>query len=112
MKHEMYSAERCETTSEAAARGLLDLMSGISEEYWCAGWLRDLEFELWNAVAGSHTQESGALTMRQTALLRLLSEECDGWWHWQNDTDNPQFVSLAEWRRVLAERKNSDPGQL
>jgi hypothetical protein len=31
---------------------LRKLMSGISEEYWCAGWLAGLEYTLWNAITG------------------------------------------------------------
>jgi hypothetical protein len=31
---------------------LRKLMSGISEDYWCAGWLSGLEYTLWDAVTG------------------------------------------------------------
>jgi hypothetical protein len=72
------SDERCETAAEGAALGLLGLMSGISEEYWCAGWLNGLEFDLWNAQANGRYGQ-GAITERQAKLLRLLSEECEGW---------------------------------
>jgi hypothetical protein len=76
MRFEINPDERCETAAESAALGFLGLMSGISEECWCAGWLIDLEFRLWNVQADSrHGQR--IVTERQAQLLRLLSEECE-----------------------------------
>jgi hypothetical protein len=69
----------CDTAKEGAALGLLALMAGISEEYWCAAWISGLEYELWQADAGQKCGQ-GVITERQAALLRLLSEECGGWW--------------------------------
>ena len=43
----------CELAEEGAAAGLLALMTGLSEEYWCASWLIDLEYRLWQVVAGT-----------------------------------------------------------
>ena len=97
---------RCDTTAEGAALGLLGLMTGISEEFWCAGWLIGLEFDLWNAAMKTgkdHTK----IGKRLEILLRLLSEECDGWWYWKNDADNnPRFIRLTEWREIVD--RNSD----
>jgi hypothetical protein len=98
------SGERCETTAEGAALGLLGLMSGISEECWCAGWLIGLEFRLWDAKANAKCGRE-IVTERQATLLRLLSEECGGWWHWKDGADNPQFVSIDEWLGIVAKRK-------
>jgi len=101
MRFDINPGERCETTDEGAALGLLGLMSGISEECWCASWLKGLEFDLWNvAVHTSYGQ--GTITERHAILLRLLSEECEGWWCWKNEeADNPEFVSLAEWKTIF-----------
>jgi hypothetical protein len=99
--------ERCESPAEGAALGLLGLVSGISEECWCASWLDGLEFDLWKAATNVNYGQ-GRITERQAKLLRLLSEECDGWWCWKGDeTDNPQFVSLAEWRGILEQSVGS-----
>lgn len=83
----------CEDTSDGAAVGLLGLMKGISEEYWCAGWMSGLEFDLWQAPAWKRYGQ-GVITERQATLLRLLSEECDGWWYYDND---PQFIRRKDW---------------
>ena len=110
VRFEINPGERCEDTAEGAALGLLGLMSGISEEFWCAGWLIGLEFDLWNAAANAKYGQ-GAITERQVTLLRLLSEECDGWWHWRDGADNPEFVRLNEWREIVERhRRESDVG--
>lgn len=92
---------RCDTVSEGAALGLLGLMTGISEEFWCAGWMSGLEYDLWEAADGKHYGQ-GQITKRTAALLRLLSEECDGWWYYAHN--GPKFVSRADWRKKVAKR--------
>lgn len=89
----------CGLAEEGAALGLLGLMKGISEEFWCAGWMSGLEYDLWAAEAGKHYGQ-GVITERQATLLRLLSEEADGWWYWRGN-DGPKFVRLDKWREKL-----------
>jgi len=88
----------CDLAEEGAAVGLLALMTGISEELWCASWMSDLEFALWLAEPGRRYGQ-GAITERQSILLRLLSEECDGWWRWD---DGPKFIKREAWIASLA----------
>lgn len=79
---------------DAAAAGLLAMMFGLSEECWCAGWMHDLEYRLWDArppVVGM-----GTITERQVALLHMLADEANGWWSWQGEPD-PVFVLMPEW---------------
>ena len=92
----------CDDTAEGAQLGLIGLMTGISEEYYCAGWMSGLEYDLWLIEPGSHYGQ-GVITERQAALLRLLSEECDGWWHWT--ADGAKFIRLEKWRQKLAHEK-------
>lgn len=57
--------------------GLLrKLMSGISEDYWCAGWLSGLEYILWDAVTG---KRKNVCTPEEIEQLKYLSEKCGGW---------------------------------
>ncbi len=93
---------RCEDPAEGAALGLLGLMTGISEACWCASWLNRLEFVLWGAAPGRYG--FGDISARQAALLLLLSEECDGWWFWDDKLKRPNFVRRAEWIARVAER--------
>lgn len=89
----------CDTAGEGAKIGLLALMSGISEESWCATWMTGLERALWNAREnGPGPYGQIDITERQATLLRLLSEEAGGWWIWD---DGERFVSLETWRAML-----------
>jgi hypothetical protein len=85
----------CDSSAQGAALGLLGLMTGLSEEYFRAGWVQGLEYSLWSAEPGQPFG-SGEITERQTQLLRLLSAECEGWWIWQHN--RPKFVTLEWWR--------------
>lgn len=93
----------CDLAEEGAALGLLGLMTGISEEFWCAGWMSDLEYDLWQVPAGKKYGH-GEITERQSTLLRLLSDECDGWWHWDEE-GGAVFIRREEWLKKLAKLK-------
>ena len=88
-------------TSEGASYGLLGLMAGISEEYWCASWLTGLELSLWQARNSDEDYHfgQGVVTERQRRLLRDLSEEAGGWWTYGDN--GPKFVRLEEWKASL-----------
>lgn len=95
-----WTAFFADSTVEGAQLALLCLMTGISEELWAAAWLSDLEFALWDAIQNNDPKlGTRVVTERQAALLKLLSEEADGWWVW-SDNDGPRFVSLKEWRAI------------
>lgn len=98
MSDSLANSIRCDDTSEGAAIGLLGMMTGISEENWCAGWMSGIEFDLWEVVAGK-SYGQGVITDRQARLLRDLSDECDGWWYWQ---DGPKFIRREAWRERVA----------
>jgi hypothetical protein len=89
----------CSDTAEGAALGLLGLMTGISEEYWCAGWMSGLEYDLWRIEAGKGYGQ-GSITDRQGLLLRELSAECDGWWYWDKDK-GPKFIRMDAWLKKI-----------
>ncbi len=86
----------CDTADEGAAIGLLALMTGLSEEHWCAGWLDGLEFSLWHVKPETRFGQ-GVITGRQATLLHLLSQEAGGWWAWSKARGKPEFITLEEW---------------
>lgn len=96
MDHEPYFTP---DIRQGAAHALLCLMTGISEEHWCAGWMTGLEYNLWGAAEGDQIGKS-RITARQATLLKLLAEEADGWWLWHND--EPTFFDSHAWRAHLA----------
>lgn len=84
---------------EAASYGLFALMSAISEDCWCAGWLTSLEHSLWTARQdGPMNFGMGIISQRQCDLLRLLSEEAGGWWVYD---ERPHFLSFENWQARL-----------
>ncbi len=91
-----------------AATLLLRLMEDISEEYYCAGWMGGLEYDLWAMVNGG-LREYGMGTVSETEVgeLKRLSEAAGGWWKW-HDQFEALFTPLNEW---LAECESKGKAQ-
>jgi hypothetical protein len=83
-------------------RELADYMSELSEIGYYAGWMQDLEYELWECVLG-RTHEYGRLDFNEEHRARLLqlSERCGGWIVSDDETEET-WVPLAEWERRFA----------
>jgi hypothetical protein len=95
----------CDLAEEGAQAGLLALMTGLSEELWCAGWMTGLEYSLWERVQdGPSRYGMGEVTQRQCELLRLLAEEAGGWWAYD---DGPRFIRMKDWLPAFAELQQS-----
>lgn len=85
------------TPCDVAANALAALMSSLSEDLWCAGWLAGTEQRLWQMVQGGPREWGmGEVTHRQVDLLRLLSEEAEGWIIY--GTNGPHFVPIDQWK--------------
>ena len=77
---------------------LYQRMSTISEHYWSAGWLVNLEYILWEAIYGvSNTTPVSSTSLNE--LVRL-SRLCGGWWVYKH-----KFVTLSEWSELLRDHK-------
>lgn len=87
-----------DSPDEGAAIGLCALMSGISEGYYCAGWMTNLEYELWEAHEDMD-YGMGVITKRQSDLLKLLSKECNGWISWVDG--ELRYVPMDIWLKHL-----------
>jgi hypothetical protein len=107
--HEWYGARL-----SSDARALATYMSDLSEEFWCAGWMRDLEFMLWSVIEGKEADASLTLTRNQLATLKSLSNACKGWIVFRRDTQET-FVSIPEWVQLfaawLSERDPTNKGE-
>lgn len=78
-------------------RALADRMSEISEEAFCAGWMRDLEYDLWRiVVAGGGTYGWRDLDRETVEELRSLSAACDGWIVFDDETEET-FLPIQDW---------------
>ena len=94
---------------------LAGLMSGISEGYYCAGWLIDLEFSLWAVVVGDDPNYFGfgGLSEREIKNLRELSRRIDGWIVWNdgredNSDEWRRIVPMSEWQSMYAEYRKEN----
>src|SRR5678815_306460 len=83
---------------------LADFMSQISERAYYAGWMRGLEYALWDAVQNGPRRygeiEIDSETIRE---LRRLSTLCGGWVRYSEDPNIQEaFVPLAEWESLYS----------
>ena len=96
-------------------RALYALMSDISEECYCAGWITGAEYVLWEIVADHAADRKwgqGQVQQWQIDDLRAISEEIGGWIRWRDDDEEPGlhhdhwgpvFVPMAEWLKMYQE---------
>ena len=98
------------TKDWVAAESLVNYMSQISEDYWCAGWLVGLEHTLWQFVKdydGYDPHDAqftfGLSTIKQHEIKKLkdLSDLAGGWWYFSNSTEEMMggelFIPTSEW---------------
>ena len=91
---------------------LYELMSDISEDCYCAGWMMGNEFRLWHAITDANDDKrygQSEIAPQQIQRLKELSQAVGGWWRW-DDKEGAQFVSLEKWAEILREieEKNAD----
>jgi len=78
---------------------LAELMSEISEDHYCAGWLSDLEYSLWSIVTGARANMFGFGPVEWWKMRRLkaLSSATGGWIERHRDAEHETFVPLDAW---------------
>lgn len=82
-----------------AQTALAELMSEISEDHYCAGWLGDLEYSLWSIVTGASANMFGFGPIEWWKIKRLkaLSAATGGWIELQRPAEHETFVPLDAW---------------
>jgi hypothetical protein len=85
---------------------LVVLMSDISEDCWCAGWLMGCEYSLWSIKENAEDRTWGMAWVSDDdcAKLRELSAQCGGWWIWDREAGGNVFLTLEEWEPLYATR--------
>jgi len=91
---------------------LYELMSDISEECWCAGWMQGNEFSLWRVVsdpAAPRRYGRGEISEQEATRLASLAEQIGGWVYWHDDEHEPdlpsdqwgpRFIEMKAWRAL------------
>ena len=83
---------------------LAELMAGISERCYCAGWMNGNEFRLWSAVIDPVDTLSYGLAFinrKEVEEMKRLSQEIDGWIFWKNADSSSlsdiSFIEMSAW---------------
>lgn len=92
---------------------LYELMSEISEDCWCAGWMDGNEYALWDALkTGDRTYDMSLMDERLLEDCEALSEEIGGWIEWRDDEHGlpigswgPYFIAMPEWMEKFGKDK-------
>jgi hypothetical protein len=88
-------------------RRLADYMSELSELAYCAGWMKGLEFALWEVVQGRRTRYGQTVfTQAQRQELASLAERIGGWIVFY-DQQEESFLPLEDWKHAF-EKGNSE----
>ena len=68
-------------------------------ETWCANWMYDVEFALWDAVQGNPDWK-GQVTISDQAIntAKRLSEEIQGWVTYPDERERPGYISIKDWQ--------------
>lgn len=103
--------ERKPPSLEGATFTLARVMSDISEEVYCAGWMQNTEWVLWRALAdwrekgraywAPGSEFPGEIT-RHMPGLGALHQAADGWVWW---LDGETFVPAGTWWRLVKLRE-------
>ncbi len=91
--------------NSAAARLLARVMSGLSEDYFCAGWLGDCEYALWADLTGYEEiagVKAWGITQEEKDELRLAHEVAGGWIVWGEGGET--YLSNKDWQEHLKQK--------
>ncbi len=82
---------------------LYDRMSEISEEGFCAGWIVDNEYAIWDAITlGNPSPSYREINPRLLRRCQQLSVEIGDWMCWT--LEGPQFGPMAQWLEMVKAR--------
>lgn len=92
-------ADGLPSEAQIAAALLGRVMADLSEDYWCAGWMSDLEYALWSATHGGRSP----FTRSDLAQVKYLSSKCGGWIVWHDAAPWRRYVPLSVWEPMFAQ---------
>jgi hypothetical protein len=83
------------------------LISDLSEQIWCAGWLVDCEFELWNRVqqykkygcSSPWGLASSEAIQKDIEILSTASDLTQKWALWKEE--GPESIDLTSWEKIF-----------
>lgn len=89
---------------------LASMMSEVSEDHYCAGWLVDLEYELWEIITEKNRPFGfGYIDPGKLLAIASLARELGGWIVWQHNDDpeksGERFVTFEEFEPMYEVNK-------
>ncbi|CAN5888154.1 hypothetical protein BH11VER1_BH11VER1_06710 [soil metagenome] len=109
------SPDNLPTRAELARELLRFKMLEYADEF-CASWLVDQEFYLYDAAVAQrfpHAENELATRVEFCVMLGNLGALAGGWWAWpSSEGHDPVFVPLAEWTERYARWQNVRRTQL
>jgi len=89
---------------------LCELIADFSRSTLCSGWNQDIEFDLWALVIGDHEYKRDYdryLTIDRDSLSDIgwIASWAEGWFHWSDSDDAPNFISTCEWEELYKKQK-------
>ena len=88
---------------------LAQAISEISEKCYCAGWLKNLEYVLWDALKnGERNYVQDRITKPEIKNLKQLSRVANSWIYFNNDEDELAIL-LDQWKILNHETLAKNP---
>ena len=93
-------------------RKLAEFMSDLSERCYCAGWIKDLEYFLWDMVInGPRRLGQDNITQQDIVHLNHLSKESNSWIYFDDKTEETA-IDLYTWEQKFEEAISQKPEML
>ena len=91
-----YTRNMSERNLSAPVIMLEGYISEISESRWAAGWMHNIEFDLWEQVTGRTEFARTLVSEEELEVLKWLAVQIDGWVRWTGGTERVEFVPLID----------------
>jgi hypothetical protein len=87
---------------------LARVMSDISERCYCAGWMQNLEYVLWDiTIKGERQYGLDMVTQRDIDIMKLLSKETNSWIIFE-DKIGETAIAISDWERKFDQDTQSN----
>lgn len=91
---------------------LARLISDISERCYCASWMSNLEYVLWDiTIKGERQCGLDMVTQHDIDTLKLLSEETNSWIIFDDKLDETA-MAISDWKIKFNQDTNDNPDLL
>src|SRR5690606_1757875 len=88
---------------------LADFMSSLSEKCYCAGWMQDLEFVLWDAVLnGERKYGQDLISQNDIEKLKKLSKNANCWIYF-DDLNEESPIDILSWEKLFDQTISENP---